>query len=192
MVNKKYIEALKLSIEKWLWLFNNPYSDETKSPVWVIIKYLQNSCALCELFLSADYDSPVDMCGKCPLNSERNNCFHKWSPCRKWNTFPEIKKQCAARVVCILRREYEKETGQIVLTKHAEPVKKKKKVLYVKSVKWILKWLSDHCCEFRHSWFVSHSEGLIFNTSMFEYCGLKKPDEFEYAWRPEWLEEREE
>ena len=107
-----YIAALKLSIEKWIHLFNNPYGDEKESPVWEEIKNLQNTCALCDLFLGFDEGYPPAVtCGKCVLNTYENNCFYTWSPCRKWKLFPEIRKQCAARVVGICRREYEKITG---------------------------------------------------------------------------------
>ena len=106
-----YMQALELSIKKWIWLFKNPdkNKEQDDSPVWNKIKDLQNLCALCHLFLGVDKSSPVVMCGKCPLNSERNNCFYEWSPCYKWSTFPEIRKQCASRVVCILQRELREE-----------------------------------------------------------------------------------
>ena len=111
--NTLYIAALKLSIKKWIWLFNNPGVDETKSPVWEKVRKLQNRCGLCDLFLKyGTNDIPyTTLCGKCTLNRGINNCFYRWSPYQKWSRHPDMWKQSVARIVCILRREYEKITG---------------------------------------------------------------------------------
>ena len=71
---------------------------------------------------------------------------------------------------------------------HAEPVKKEKKVLYVKSVEDILSWLQTNDYKLEFSYFEDPAQNIDILFEMFKYCGQKKPDE--YTWLPEWLEER--
>ena len=119
-----YINALKVSIKKWIWLFNNPDKDETENPAWEKTKNLFAQCPLCEIFINRSYNglkfgfSYLQLCNNCPLSSIENNCFLNGSPYSTWHnlnkegySYKHTKKQCAARIVCILRRTYEKETG---------------------------------------------------------------------------------
>jgi len=67
----------------------------------------------------------------------------------------------------------------------------KKTVIYVKSVKDILKALAnDGYYLSSDGGFLNNSGFLNFNVDMFAFCGKQQPDE--YAWYKGWLEERKE
>lgn len=73
--------------------------------------------------------------------------------------------------------------------KHAEPVKT---VTKVKKASEIVKWLEDNgfYVNSHGHWICCSERVLIFNCSMFQFCG-EKPN-CGYTWLPEWLEEVEE
>ena len=76
---------------------------------------------------------------------------------------------------------------------HAEPIKKKKKVLYVKGADYLNGWFKGRKCEFNIDGSCSICRGsgcpgII--PDMWNYCGKPKP--YNYDYHPDWLEEREE
>jgi hypothetical protein len=79
-----------------------------------------------------------------------------------------------------------------IVRRNAEPIRKKKKRVIVRSEKYIRGWLKGKEYE-RDDKKLLYSNGvdLCFMEPMFSYCG-RKPDINKYDWHPDWLEEVEE
>lgn len=102
-----YKEALKLSYDKWVWLFKNPGRHYTEWERYDEIEDMRASCPLCQFFRSA--------CSVCVLY-HHNGCgasstaFYRWA---NSNSFSQnslyAQKLAAARIAGILRRELRKE-----------------------------------------------------------------------------------
>jgi hypothetical protein len=73
----------------------------------------------------------------------------------------------------------------------AEPIRKKKKRVVVRSEEYIRAWLDVNGYKETadSEYFLKKSE-IAFNNSMFIHCGKNKPDH--HVWHPDWLEEVEE
>lgn len=97
-----YKEALLLSYDKWVWLFQNPGECYTKWVRYGEIEDMRASCPLCQFFNSE--------CTVCVLY-HHNGCGINFSAFLKWaqNDDLRVKKLAAARIAGILRRELRKE-----------------------------------------------------------------------------------
>jgi hypothetical protein len=117
--------------------------------------------------------------------------------CYVWNSTDDIEK---IRTI-IKYAKYKYLTYESRSYLHAEPIKKKKKVLYVKSISDILTWLHGKNWQFDNDCFFNSYRDIDFNYAMFNFCGKEiKPnrindngnvDAFTFSWLPDWIEEKE-
>lgn len=99
-----YLEAIELSTKLWIWLFKNPGKWKHESPYWDEIKEMRNACPLCEF---SDFINDC-LCDECILKINKAcACFNSTYA----NCSSNMHKSATARIAVILRREYERLTG---------------------------------------------------------------------------------
>jgi hypothetical protein len=110
MTDKKYIEVLKLSCKVWIWLYKNPGKEKNDSPYWDDIKdlkhyyFLKNQLYLCDFCIL--YKKRA-----CRNSGGVKRAYYLWAASCNCITLYYQAKISAARIASIIRREYEKLTG---------------------------------------------------------------------------------
>lgn len=122
--DKKYIEALKLSTQVWIWLYKNPGKRKEDSPYWDELIEMPGNCPMCDYCFQKAFIEDCSNCilfikKLCAYRTKDFLLYYKWKRAsinfRKYETTEkESKDKCklaAARIASVLRREYERVTG---------------------------------------------------------------------------------
>lgn len=102
-----YLEAIELSTKLWIWLFKNPGKWKHDSPYREEITGMKSWCPLCEFYWNVGCRNCIlKLKNCCPAYCGYKNPSTAYVKCSS-NTH----RPATARIAAVLRREYERLTG---------------------------------------------------------------------------------